>query len=83
MFPYGPWSRWPMWSRPPDLPADVSDQLITASAQAIQDPRFKEFAKKNAFLVDDLTGDALTKEIDSVAGALGTVAAQVFKDQKE
>jgi hypothetical protein len=36
------------------------------------------------FLVDDLTGDALTKEVDSVAAALGTVAAQVFpKDAKE
>jgi tripartite-type tricarboxylate transporter receptor subunit TctC len=45
---------------------------------AILDPRFKEFAKKNAFLVDDMTGDALTKEVDNVAAALGTVAAQVF-----
>jgi hypothetical protein len=52
--------------------------LITAFRAAIQDPRFKEFAKKNVFLVDDLTGDALTKEVDNVAAALGTVASQVF-----
>ena len=49
-------------------------QADHAFRAAIQDPRFKEFAKKNAFLVDDLTGDALTKEVDDVAAALGTVA---------
>ena len=48
-----------MSSRPAGLPADVRTKLITAFRAAIQDPRFKEFAKKNAFLVDDLTGDAL------------------------
>jgi tripartite-type tricarboxylate transporter receptor subunit TctC len=63
---------------PANLPADVKTKLISAFRAAIQDPRFKDFAKKNAFLVDDLTGDALTKEVDSVATALGTVAEKVF-----
>jgi tripartite-type tricarboxylate transporter receptor subunit TctC len=63
---------------PANLPADIRTKLITAFRNAILDPRFKEFAKKNAFLVDDLSGDALTKEVDDVATALGTVAAQVF-----
>ena len=84
VFPYGPVVQMAYVVAPADLPADVRTKLITAFRAAIQDPRFKEFAQKNAFLVDDLTGDALTKEVDSVAGALGTVAAQVFpKDQKE
>src|ERR1043165_2237842 len=83
--PTAPWGRWPMRAPPPagvrmaygappaGLPADVKTKLITAFRAAIQDPRFKEFSKKNAFLVDDLTGDALTKEVDNVASALGTV----------
>ncbi len=83
VFPYGPVVQMAYVVAPAGLPADIRTKLITAFRAAIQDPRFKEFAKKNAFLVDDLTGDALTKEVDSVAGALGTVAAKVFKDQKE
>ena len=76
VFPYGPVVQMAYVVAPAGLPADVRSKLITAFRAAIQDPRFKEFAKKNAFLVDDLTGDALTKEVDSVAAALGTVAAE-------
>lgn len=83
VFPFGPVVQMAYVVAPAGLPADVRTKLITAFRAAIQDPRFKEFSQKNAFLVDDLTGDALTKEVDSVAAALGTVAAQVFKDQKE
>jgi len=83
VFPYGPVVQMAYVVAPAGLPADVRTKLITAFRAAIQDPRFKEFSKKNAFLVDDLTGDALTKEVDSIATALGTVAAQVFKDQKD
>jgi tripartite-type tricarboxylate transporter receptor subunit TctC len=78
VFPYGPVVQMAYVVAPANLPADVKDKLITAFRAAIQDPRFKEFAKKNAFLVDDLTGDALTKEVDNVATALGTVAEKVF-----
>jgi tripartite-type tricarboxylate transporter receptor subunit TctC len=84
VFPYGPVVQMAYVVAPANLPAEVRTKLITAFRAAIQDPRFKEFSKKNAFLVDDLTGDALTKEVDSVAAALGTVAAQVFpKESKE
>lgn len=84
VFPYGPVVQMAYVVAPANLPADVRTKLISAFRAAIQDPRFKEFAKKNAFLVDDLTGDALTKEVDNVAAALGTVAAQVFpKETKE
>jgi tripartite-type tricarboxylate transporter receptor subunit TctC len=66
---------------PANLPEDVRTKLTTAFRAAIQDPRFKEFAKKNAFLVDDVTGDALAKEVDQVASAIGAVAAQTFPKQ--
>jgi tripartite-type tricarboxylate transporter receptor subunit TctC len=78
VFPYGPVVQMAYVVGPANLPDDVRTKLITAFRAAIQDPRFKEFARKNAFLVDDMTGDALTKEVDSVAAALGTVASQVF-----
>jgi tripartite-type tricarboxylate transporter receptor subunit TctC len=83
VFPFGPVVQMAYVVAPAGLPDDVRTRLISTFRAAIQDPRFKEFSKKNAFLVDDLTGDALTKEVDSVAAALGTVAAQVFKDAKE
>ncbi|WP_027578065.1 tripartite tricarboxylate transporter substrate binding protein [Bradyrhizobium sp. Ai1a-2] len=78
VFPYGPVVQMAYVVGPANLPDYVRTKLITAFRAAIQDPRFKEFAKKNAFLVDDLTGDALTKDVDSIAAALGTVASQVF-----
>jgi hypothetical protein len=60
----------------------VRERLTSALRTAIQDPRFKTFAEKNSFLVDDLTGDALTKEVLNIAKALGTVAAQVFPKEQ-
>jgi tripartite-type tricarboxylate transporter receptor subunit TctC len=80
VFPYGPVVQMAYVVAPANLPADVRTKLTTAFRNAIQDPRFKEFAKKNAFLVDDMTGDNLAKEVDAVAKAIGTVAAQTFKD---
>jgi tripartite-type tricarboxylate transporter receptor subunit TctC len=78
VFPYGPVVQMAYVVAPANLPADVRTRLIAVFRAAILDPRFKKFAKKNAFLVDDMTGDALTKEVDNVAAALGAVAAQVF-----
>ena len=78
VFPYGPVVQMAYVVAPANLPPDVRTKLITAFRSAIQDPRFKDFAKKNAFLIDDMTGDDLTKEIDSVAKSIGTVAAQTF-----
>ena len=78
VFPYGPVVQMAYVVAPANLPQDIRAKLITAFRNAIQDPRFKEFAKTNAFLVDDLTGDDLTKEIDSVSKSIGSVAAQTF-----
>jgi tripartite-type tricarboxylate transporter receptor subunit TctC len=78
VFPYGPVVQMAYVVGPANLPEDVREKLIGAFRAAILDPRFKDFAKKNAFLVDDLTGEALAKEVDSVASAIGTVASKVF-----
>src|SRR5262249_7558288 len=83
VFPYGPVVQMAYVVAPANIPAEARTKLIAAFRGAIQDPRFKEFAEKNAFVVDDMTGDALTKEVDNVASALGSVAAQIFPKEKE
>ena len=83
VFPYGPVVQMAYVVAPANIPVEARDRLIAAFRAAIQDPRFKEFAEKNAFVVDDMTGDALAKEVDSVASALGSVAAQIFPKEKE
>jgi tripartite-type tricarboxylate transporter receptor subunit TctC len=80
VFPFGPVLQMAYVVAPAKLPPAVRERLTSAFRAAIQDQRFKTFAEQNAFLVDDLTGDALTKEVNKVATALGEVAAQVFKD---
>ena len=70
------WCRWPTWSAPANLPPEVRARLIDAFPDRDPGPRFKEFAKQNAFLVDDMTGDALTKEVDDVAASIEAVAEQ-------
>jgi tripartite-type tricarboxylate transporter receptor subunit TctC len=82
VFPYGPVVQMAYVVAPAGIPADVRARLVDAFRAAIQDARFKEFAAQNGFVVDDVTGDALTKEIDNVAATLGTVAAQVFPKEQ-
>jgi len=81
VFPFGPVVQMAYVVGPAKLPDQVRDRLIKAFRSVIQDDRFKAFAKENSFLIDDLTGDALTQEVTKIEGALKTVAAQVFKDQ--
>ncbi|MBK5962527.1 ABC transporter substrate-binding protein [Rhodoplanes elegans] len=81
IFPYGPVVQMAYVVGPANLPPAIRERITTAFRKAIQDPRFKTFAKENSFLVDDLTGDALAKEVDAVTASLREVGAQVFKDQ--
>jgi tripartite-type tricarboxylate transporter receptor subunit TctC len=78
VFPFGPVVQMAYVVAPANLPADVRDRLTKAWRAAILDPRFKDFAEKNSFLVDDLNGEALTQEVGKVASALATVADKVF-----
>jgi tripartite-type tricarboxylate transporter receptor subunit TctC len=81
IFPYGPVVQMAYVVGPANLPPAIRERLTAAFRKAIQDPRFKTFAKENSFLVDDLIGDALTKEVDAVTVSLREVGTQVFKDQ--
>jgi tripartite-type tricarboxylate transporter receptor subunit TctC len=78
VFPYGPVVQMAYVVGPANLPPEIRARLIHAFRTAIQDPRFKEFAKQNVFLVDDMTGDALNKEIGDVSASIDAVATKVF-----
>lgn len=78
VFPFGPVVQMAYVVAPAGLPKDVEDRLTSAFRKALADKRFKTFAEQNSFLIDDLTGLALTKEVASVSQALGVVADKVF-----
>jgi tripartite-type tricarboxylate transporter receptor subunit TctC len=78
VFPYGPVVQMAYVVGPANLPPEIRARLIAVFRTAIQDPRFGELAKRNAFLVDDMTGNALDKEVAEVAASIEAVAAKVF-----
>ncbi|MGU3496646.1 Bug family tripartite tricarboxylate transporter substrate binding protein [Xanthobacteraceae bacterium A53D] len=79
VFPFGPMVQMAYIAAPAKIPPEVRKTLIAAFEKAIQDPRFKTFAAENGVLVDNLTGDALDKEVAAVEKSLKAVATQVFK----
>ena len=78
VFPYGPVVQMAYVVAPANLPPEIRTKLIAAFRKAIQDPRFTELGKKNAFLIDDMTGDALDKEVAKVSSSIDAVATKVF-----
>lgn len=78
VFPFGPVVQMAYVVAPAGLPKDVEQRLTSAFRKALADKRFKTFAGQNSFLVDDVHGEALNKEIVRVSEALGTVAEKVF-----
>lgn len=50
---------------PAGVPADVLDKLKDMCVQVVNSQEFKDFAAKNGFLEDPITGDAVAKEIAS------------------
>jgi tripartite-type tricarboxylate transporter receptor subunit TctC len=80
IYAYGPITQMSYLVGPANMPAAVKAKLIEAFRSAVTGPEFQEFAKKNGFLVDGLSGDALETTVRQVGGALGEVAKQVFKD---
>jgi len=78
VFPYGPVVQMAYVVGPANLPPELRTRLIEAFRKAIQDPRFAELGKTNSFLIDDMTGDALDKEVANVASSIDAVATKVF-----
>ena len=81
-FPYGPLVQMAYVVAPAGIPDDVRKRLIEIFDKAIQSEKFKTFATQNGFLVDDMTGPALDKEVQGVQTTLNDVAKKVFVSAK-
>jgi len=79
VYPYGPLVQMAYVVAPKGLKPAEKDKLISIFSKAIDSGEFKEFARKNGFVVSPLTGDALQKEVFAVQNTLNTVGSKVFK----
>ncbi|WP_459615857.1 Bug family tripartite tricarboxylate transporter substrate binding protein [Bordetella sp. 2513F-2] len=82
-FPYGPLVQMAYIVAPAGIPDTVRDRLIAIFRKAIQSQKFKDFSVQNGFVVDDLTGSALEKEINAVQQTLDEVGSKVFIQAKQ
>jgi tripartite-type tricarboxylate transporter receptor subunit TctC len=82
VFPFGPVVQMAYVDAPAGLPPAVLDRLISAFRIALKDPRYQEFARKNAFRIDDMTGEALSHEVTRVGDSIATVSKEIFNEQK-
>jgi tripartite-type tricarboxylate transporter receptor subunit TctC len=83
VFPHGPLVQMAYLAAPAKLPDDVRAKLTALFREAIQSPEFKAVAAQGGALVDDLTGPALEKEIESVEKSIAVVGKQVFVAEKK
>lgn len=77
-FPFGPLVQMAYVVAPAGLPEPVRQRLVEIFGKAIQSQKFKDFAQKNGFVVDDLTGQALEREVQAVQQTLNEVGGKVF-----
>jgi tripartite-type tricarboxylate transporter receptor subunit TctC len=82
VFPYGPVVQMAYIVAPAGTPAPVREKLTAIFGKALQSAKFKSSAEGGGALVDDLTGAALAKEIDSVQKSLNEVGKKVFVAEK-
>ncbi|MEI2415018.1 tripartite tricarboxylate transporter substrate binding protein [Orrella sp. JC864] len=82
-FPYGPLVQMAYVVGPAGLPEPVRQRLVQAFGKAIQSEKFKDFAAKNGFVVDDKTGEALDTEVQAVQRTLNEVGSKVFTQAKQ
>lgn len=79
VYPYGPLVQMAYVVAPAGVSPQVRQRLVDIFSKAIQSEKFKTFAQQNGFLVDDMKGQALDKEVSNVQATLNSVATQVFK----
>ena len=80
VFPYGPVVQMAYIDAPAGLEPEVREKLANAFVSAINSAEFQDFAEKNGFVTDPITGEELDKEIADVSKAIAEVAGQVFTD---
>ena len=83
VFPYGPLVQMAYIVAPAATPPATRERLIAIFGRAIQSAKFKASAEAGGAVVDNLTGAALVREIDSVQKSLNEVGKKVFVAEKK
>ena len=78
VFSLGPIVQMSYLVAPAGLPLQIRERLTAIFRKAIRDDRYQKLATGNAFLVDDLTGNALANEVNQVANAISSIANKVL-----
>ena len=83
VFPYGPLVQMAYIVAPAGTPAPVRERLTQIFSKALLSTKFKASAEAGGAMVDDLTGPALDREINSVQKTLNEVGKKVFVAEKK
>jgi tripartite-type tricarboxylate transporter receptor subunit TctC len=83
VFPYGPLVQMAYLVAPAGTPAPVREKLIAMFSKWLQSAKFKASSEAGGAVVDNLTGAALTSEIDNVQKSLNEVGKKVFVAAKK
>lgn len=83
VFPYGPLVQMAYIVAPAGTSLAVREKLTAIFSKAIQSAKYKASSEAGGAIVDDLTGAALVKEINSVQKSLNEVGKKVFVAEKK
>lgn len=83
VFPYGPLVQMAYIVAPAKVPEPIRQKLTAIFAKAIQSDKFRGPTEAQGAVVDDLTGEALAREIDNVQKSLNEVGSKVFVADKK
>ena len=83
VFPYGPLVQMAYIVAPAKTPPAVREKLIAMFQKWIRSDKYKASSEAGGAVVDDLTGAALTREIDNVQKSLNEVGKKVFVAEKK
>jgi tripartite-type tricarboxylate transporter receptor subunit TctC len=83
VFPYGPLVQMAYIVAPANTPPAIREKLTAIFNKGIQSAKFKATSEAGGAVVDNLTGVALSAEIDNVQKSLNAVGKKVFVAEKK
>lgn len=83
VFPYGPLVQMAYIVAPANTPPAIREKLTAIFSKGIQSAKFKATSEAGGAVVDNLTGAALTSEINNVQKSLNEVGKKVFVAEKK
>jgi tripartite-type tricarboxylate transporter receptor subunit TctC len=83
VFPYGPLVQMAYIVAPANTPPAIREKLTAIFSKGIQSAKFKATSEAGGAVVDNLTGAALSTEINNVQKSLNEVGKKVFVAEKK